>query len=565
MSPTPLRAALYGRMSTDKQNPKSASDQLAEAKAFAETKGFRVVASFHDEGKSGAKVLNRDGYQEVLAGVRRREFDVLVVENTDRLIRDPEHDAHARKLFAFYAVRVMAYDGTYDSDVPGSDWYAHIQAKVNADLRATIGRKTHRGQSATVQRGFSAGGRAYGYRSEPVYVSGNNDIYGNPIPTAFRKVIHDEEAKWVRWIYRQYADGKSPRAIAAELNERKVPSPGATWKRTARSNSKRTDGKWMASTIHGQPEKGTGILCNPIYRGELVWNRTRWVMHPETERKECRPRPESEWKRQRVEALRVVSDELWNAVQARRTASRALVKDRTRPDAGGRPPRYPFSSLLVCAQCGSRYVIVDATHYGCASYTNGGKAACGNRVRVRRDVVEERLVATMRDDLLTADAVAGVMRELRKVSAERRSKSDNAEQEREARRKRLEQEVANLTDAIASGALRSSPAIATRLAQAETELRDLTPAPRRPTADVVDLLPRAESAYRKLVQELPQKMQREPDMARSLMRRVFRSITLRPTEDGGLEAELATSPAQLLTLVGGVSSGTSENNLVAGA
>ena len=123
----------------------------------------------------------------------------------------------------------------------------------------------------------------------------------------------------------------------------------------------------------------------------------------------------------------------------------------------------------------------------------------------------------------------------------------------------------NLTDAIASGALRDSPTLAARLRDAETELQALS-SPERPKAEVVDLLPKAEAAYRKLVAELPRKMQREPDAARSAMRRVFRRIVLRPTEDGGLVAELAVSPATLLTLLGGnVSSATARNMVVAGA
>jgi hypothetical protein len=35
----------------------------------------------------------------------------------------------------------------------------------------------------------------------------------------------------------------------------------------------RTDAKWLASAIHGDPKRDSGILNNPLYIGRLVWNR----------------------------------------------------------------------------------------------------------------------------------------------------------------------------------------------------------------------------------------------------------------------------------------------------
>lgn len=554
MSKTPLRAALYGRMSTDMQNPLSAEDQLRTAREFAEARGFVVVAEFKDEGITGA-TLARPGLDELIDAANRKEFDVLVLEDLSRLARDLGHQEYVFAELEYSEVRVLTYTGDFDSESAGAEWVRAVQGTKNAVYRKEIAVKTHRGQTKTVQRGNSAGGRAYGYRSEPIYL-GKVDRYGKPEPDAYRKVIHAEEAEWVHWIFRQYADGKSPRTIAAELNERGVPSPGASWKREPKQGaddaSKRADGKWMASTIHGQPDKGTGILCDPLYRGEYVWNRTRWVLKPQKpglrnqkKRYACRPRPEGEWLRQQVEELRIVSDDLWNAVQARRRASKADTAPGKRPS--GRPQRYPFSGLLFCAECGSRYVIVDAAHYGCASYTNGGKAACGNRKRVKRAVIEEQLVETMRKDLVTPDTVAGVMRHLRAVAAEQRSGKDAAEKARISKKAKLEREVANLADAIARGELRSSPIIAARLQAAETELAGLSE-PAKPVAQVVDLFPKAEARYHKMMAELPRVMSREPDVARSMLKRLFHRVTLIPTEDGGLTARLELSPAQLLSL-----------------
>ena len=558
---TKMRAALYGRMSTELQNDKSCDDQLAEATEFATREGFVVVSRAKDEATSGqVPFAERPGSGPLLLAAKRREFDVLVAESLSRMGRDQPDQELAIRLLEHYGVRVITYTRDYDSTMASRKMLRGVKGLMNEQFLDDLALATHRGQKATVERGHSAGGRAYGYRSEPIY-AGAVDRYGKPEPSAYRKVVHEEEAKWVRWIYRQYADGASPRAIAAELNAQGVPSPGANWNRKPSADGKRRDGKWMASAIHGQPEKGTGILCNPIYRGELSWNRTHWVRHPKTKKYECRPRPESDWVRPSTATpeLRIVSDELWNAVQARRRATRQEAKGRG-VTPGGRPQRYPFSGLLFCADCGARYVMVSAREYGCASHTNGGKAACANRIRVKREVIEEQIVATMRKDLLTKEAVEGVTRQLRAIAAERRTASDSTDKARVARRAKIEREIANMTDAIASGALRDSPTLATRLRDAETELQALTTPPERPKAQVVDLLPRAEAAYRRMVAELPRKLSREPDASRSMLKRVLRRVELRRTLDDGLVAHLAISPASLLTLVnGGMSSAAREN------
>ncbi len=80
----------------------------------------------------------------------------------------------------------------------------------------------------------------------------------------------------MRRIFQWFADGKSPRWIASELNRLGIPSPGASWNRTSeRLNAKRQRG-WVSTAIHGDRRRGTGILNNRAYAGEIVWGRSSW-------------------------------------------------------------------------------------------------------------------------------------------------------------------------------------------------------------------------------------------------------------------------------------------------
>ena len=74
-----------------------------------------------------------------------------------------------------------------------------------------------------------------------------------------------------------FAHGVSPRAIARRLNEERVPGPESR--------------PWQDTTIRGQKERGTGILNNELYIGQLVWNRCSYVKDPRTGKRVARPNP----------------------------------------------------------------------------------------------------------------------------------------------------------------------------------------------------------------------------------------------------------------------------------
>src|SRR5207248_1066439 len=153
---------------------------------------------------------------------------------------------------------------------------------------------------------------------------------------------------WVRQIFEWYAEGQSPRQIVAELNQRKVPSPGASYHR--RRPCAR-HGTWSASVLHGELRRATGILANPIYIGQVIWNRREWVLNPETKRKSPKLRPESEWIVTEQPALLIVSQSLWLKVQARRKAA------ANGPHRQARNPKYLLSGLLKCTECESNFVM----------------------------------------------------------------------------------------------------------------------------------------------------------------------------------------------------------------
>jgi DNA invertase Pin-like site-specific DNA recombinase len=76
------RAALYIRVSTAEQNTDS---QESELKEYCERRGWSCVV-YRDHGQSGAK-NDRPALNELMADLRRRKIDVVVVWALDRLAR----------------------------------------------------------------------------------------------------------------------------------------------------------------------------------------------------------------------------------------------------------------------------------------------------------------------------------------------------------------------------------------------------------------------------------------------------------------------------------------------
>ncbi len=79
------RVALYLRVSTAEQN---VENQRRELVTIAERHGWQIVAEFVDEGISGTKGRDtRPGYDKLLRGIARREFDQVAAWSVDRLGR----------------------------------------------------------------------------------------------------------------------------------------------------------------------------------------------------------------------------------------------------------------------------------------------------------------------------------------------------------------------------------------------------------------------------------------------------------------------------------------------
>ena len=84
------RAVIYSRVST--LNGQTVDNQLKVLREVAEKKGLEIVKEISDEGISGAKGRDqRKGFDDLIKGAVRKEFDIILVWDVSRLGRSLKH------------------------------------------------------------------------------------------------------------------------------------------------------------------------------------------------------------------------------------------------------------------------------------------------------------------------------------------------------------------------------------------------------------------------------------------------------------------------------------------
>lgn len=127
------------------------------------------------------------------------------------------------------------------------------------------------------------------------------------------------------------------------------------------------------------------------------------VKDPETGRRISRPNPPEKWQVVDAPHLRIIDDELWDAVQARKKLyGGTRLHHRRRP-------KHMFSGLVRCACCGASYTVKSKDQLSCAAYRE--KGSCDNGRTIRVCELEQRVLEGIKRRLLAPDAIAGFLAE----------------------------------------------------------------------------------------------------------------------------------------------------------
>jgi len=305
--------------------------------------------------------------------------------------------------------------------------------------------------------GHVTGGRVFGYDNEEVTVTGPD---GKPKRSHVERRINEEQAVVVGEIFDLAAQGYGQSRIAKRLNERGRPCPRPQQGRPA---------GWAPSSVRA-------VLRRPLYKGQIVWNRTRkrdvWG------KKKQQDRPEGEWLVVLAPELRIVSDEVWENAHRQLAANRERY---TRPNQSkGRPPgagaKYLLAGLAKCGTCGAGIEAHSRMSgkqrqffYGCSAHHRKGSRVCENGLLVPMAEADKAVLDSVKQALLDPAVVEAALD--RAVAELTNGGHEQQIQELQRKLADTEGELSRLASAVAAGG--NIPALITTMEERERLRRSL--------------------------------------------------------------------------------------------
>ena len=322
-----------------------------------------------------------------------------------------------------------------------------------------------------------------------------------------------EHAAVIRRILTEYVAGRSPKAIAHDLNRDGIPS--------ARG------GEWRVSAIVGNRARMIGILHNPIYVGRFAYGRVQMKRDPESRNRVSRANPADQVTFVDMPELRIVEDDLWQAAQERR--SRAAAQ----PLVHRKRPRHLLSGLVKCGVCEGSFVRVTDTRLGCARRRDAG--TCTNQRRVQATELQHRVLAGLEHKLLAPEAVALLVREYHLERQRRDKEAASTRRQVLGRLAKAEAAVARLVKAIGDGGADFAD-LRIALAERTAERDQLRASAAEVEAEpVIALHPQIAAAYRDRVTRLVAGLSDGAvagDAVAEELRQLIDVIYVHPSDDG---------------------------------
>ncbi len=503
-------AAVYARVSTDKQSHLSTSDQVRNCREGASIRKL-VIRDEHiyvDEAMSGVG-SDRPAFQRMMsvAVSPERPFSVILVDDTSRLSRNTEEALGIFRRLNFADVQLIAVSQGIDSTDDQADVLVTVHGMVDSLYVKELAKKTHRGLEGLVLRGLSAGGRCFGYNAVSVGEG-----------TSKRLIVNQSEAAIVRRVFEMSASGVSLKKISWALNAERIPPP--------RPRKGKQFSTWCPTGIRE-------MLRRELYVGRAVWNRSRFVKRPGTNHRVRRARPQSEWKVTDRPDLRIVSDALWCAVRLRFEKVKATYPGHGK--GGGwltraATSRYLFSGLLRCGACGGNLVIVTGNkgryrRYGCSQHFYRG--TCSNAITERQDWLEQQLIRELQEQVLKPEVIDFALDEFgRQLKSELGKLAGNLGTMRR-RKSELETELRRYADAVGSGG--NMPAMIEAMRIRQSELDSITEKLLSTQSDSIEarLLDIRRFVTRRIL-DLRQLLSRDTLLARAELMKHVKEITMVP-------------------------------------
>lgn len=382
------KKGMYLRKSQSDQPDESTEEVLAKHRRMltdlAANMGVRTSdIDIYEEVVSGESLYSRPEMLRLLEQVEAGAYDGVFCMDIDRLGRGSMSEQGViLETFRLSETLIICPGKTYDLTNDADEELTEMKALFARFELKMIRKRMRRGLMQTIEAGGYVANQPYGYRKCTV----------GKLPSL---EINEEQAQFIRHIYKRYLDGVGAQTIAEELNAMgSIPNRSAQWNR---------------NTVRH-------VLRNPTYAGKVAWNRVKRY-------KPTKQNPRPHAKHQKMEDW-IMVDGLHPAIIPWDQWQRAqeIRQGRYIPSQNHGQVANVMAGLIVCGNCGRNMQRMGANK-------GDARILCTERgcmPSTKYDLVEERLLSNLehiRDELeievqqAKAPDISGLLAEKKTVAA----------------------------------------------------------------------------------------------------------------------------------------------------
>lgn len=204
----PLRAALYGRASRDRnKRGRSVKDQFAVGEMVCDEHGWTIVDYYKDLDRSASRRATkvRENYERMVSDMEAGLIDVVVYAEKSRLARNMDVSIRLRDLCQRTDIKLY-YDGRlYDMRIP-SDFREYTRDALQAEEEGEgITSRIVRTVNLNARRGGAHGPVAFGFKRE--YDPDTGELLG--------QARHPEEGPIVEELFKRMDERESLNSLVA--------------------------------------------------------------------------------------------------------------------------------------------------------------------------------------------------------------------------------------------------------------------------------------------------------------------------------------------------------------
>lgn len=416
-----LRAVFYARVSTAEEEQLNAIElQIEENRNAIAKHGWVLVDEYIDRSKTGTMVKGRDEYQRLYDDLFSDNFDVVVIKDQERLMRNTlDWYLFINRLVQAGKLLYMYLDGKFYS--PDDALITGIKAIIAEDFSRNLSKKLHNYHDGRIEKAR---------QGKEIDLQGSGNVFGWDKRDG-KYYLNPEQAKVRRLMCEGIMARKGSTLIAKELND-------AGYRNTV-----------------GKPWKPMDIPkfvydCKNV--GTMIINKERH----DFESKKTIKLPEEEWVYVKGAFPPIVTEEEWDLI-CKIHDERVIATGSDH--RGKKTSGYSFSGKLVCGVCGAPYWRKQRTtkeeYWVCSTkqtkgrYTRKRNSTLGNAGEINEagcdndnisynslmeimGIISEQLQANT--DTIKADMINWLQR-LRKQLLEANGGATEADLEREVARK----------------------------------------------------------------------------------------------------------------------------------